>query len=98
MPKKLALYEQLSVLHDEMANAAFALEWDKLILLEQKSTKLVQLIEQSASAITEQADREHTKTLIQHILEKQALIRDEIKVWKEDATPLLAVLNRSHPS
>ena len=98
MPSQLALYEQLSGLHDEMADAAFALDWDKLIRLERQSAELTQALQKAAAPAISREERDHTATLIRHIVEKQTLIRDEIKAWREDATPLLAVMNRSRPS
>lgn len=98
MTSPLALYQQLSALHDEMADAAFALDWDKLILLERQSTELTQALQKTRSQIANADERRRTADLIRHIVEKQNRIREEIKVWKDDATPLLAVLNRSQPS
>lgn len=98
MPTQLALYEQLSALHETMAEAAFALDWDRLILLEQRSAELTVALQESASQKLSQDEGRVAALLIQRILEKQNLIRDEINVWRGDAQPLLDVLNRSQPS
>jgi len=94
MPSQLALYQQLSTLHDEMADAALLLDWDKLIHLERQSAELTQALQNATAPAIAHEEREGTAALIRHIVEKQALIRDEIKAWRQDATPLLAVLNR----
>lgn len=98
MPSQLALYEQLNTLHEAMAEAAFALEWDRLILLEQRSAELTAALQKSVTQTPLEAERHLAAALIQDILKKQALIRDEIKIWQDDTRPLLAVLNRSQPS
>jgi hypothetical protein len=98
MTSQLALYKKLSVLHDEMADAAFALDWDKLIALERQSAELTLALQKSGIQAADADERLRTADLIRHIVEKQNRIREEIKVWKDDATPLLAVLNRSQPS
>lgn len=98
MPTQLALYEQLSTLHKTMAEAAFALDWDRLILLEQHSSELTVALQQSAQQTLNQDEGRVAALLIQGILEKQDLIRDEINVWRGDAQPLLDVLNRSQTS
>lgn len=98
MPTQLALYEQLSALHETMAEAALALDWERLILLEQRSAELTAALRESVSQELSQNERHVAALLIQRILEKQNLIRDEINVWRGDAQPLLDVLNRGQPS
>ena len=98
MPSLLTLYEQLSALHDQMADAAFLLDWDKVGLIEQKSSEITLALQKFESKIASQDERHRTATLIRHILEKQDVVREEIAVWKADVAPLLAVLNRSQPS
>ena len=98
MHSQLARYEQLSALHDQMADAAFALDWDKLILLERQSAEIVLVLQHSSTPIRDQEERRRIAALIQQIVEKQTRIRDEIKVWRDDATPLLATLNSNRSS
>lgn len=97
MPFQIALYQQLSALHDEMADAALLLDWDKLIRLERQSAELTQTLQKAPLPVARE-ERERTAALIRHIVERQTLIRDEIKAWQQDATPLLAVLNRRSSS
>lgn len=88
------LYKQLAALHDEMAQAAFDLQWDKLQALEQRSAKITQELRAIPSLPLDADTRHETMLLIEHILKQQKAIRDEITQWQTDAKPLLTALSR----
>ncbi len=90
-------YKQLATLHDEMAEAAVALAWDKLQVLEQQSAKLISTLQKSGQLPLDADARCDTEKHIQHILKQQKLIRDEITQWQADAKPLLATFSRGAP-
>lgn len=93
MSAHLSLYQQLSTLHDQMAEAAFAQNWDGLVQLERKCAELTHALQKTTSVVFSPEERHLAAALIRHILEKQAFIRNEVESWRTDATPLLATLN-----
>ncbi|MES2771136.1 MAG: flagellar protein FliT [Pseudomonadota bacterium] len=93
----LALYEQLSAVHDEMLVAVGALDWDRFVLLEQETVHLRERLQQQNgsatatyfSAKTDSSAAQKIRSIIQKILEQQPLIRDEVLAWRTDVKPML---------
>lgn len=98
MTSQLELYEELDVLHGQMAEAALAANWDRAIGLDHEADRVLAalrtLVVTEAKRISAE-ERSKIATLITRVLEKQTVIRTEIKSWQEDVAPFLTTIDGS---
>ena len=78
----IANYESLSVLMEQMNEAAVHGEWDQLIDLEQKCRQYVAAMKQAdASAMLDEPSRQRKAQIIKNILAHDADIRSRTAAW-----------------
>lgn len=94
---ELSLYQQLDELHSRIVDAAFGLRWDDAIALQAEVDRLVADLARHPASALDPRQRQYKAQLIQQILEKQALVRQEISDWQSDVAPLLSAGGNAAP-
>lgn len=98
MTSQLDLYEKLDILLGQMADAALAADWDRAIGLDRETDQVLAALRTSVAAGANRIqaeERSKIAALITRVLEKQTVIRAEIKSWQEDIAPFLATIDGS---
>lgn len=78
--------------------AAETLAWDDLVAQESTSSQITRQLQALPPVWMDNAQRTRKHELIQHVLEKQERIREEISSWRSDIEPLLQTLARRSES
>jgi flagellar protein FliT len=75
-------YELLSALTGQMLDAAKDEEWERLISIEQQCSEVVSVIKPlDTGVMLDEADCQHKKQLINHIMVADAEIRFRVQAW-----------------
>ena len=83
---RIAFYESLQRLSAQMAEAAAACDWDRLVVLERDCAGLARRLEESAAGSAEALSREEQarkRELILRILADDAEVRRHVDPWME---------------
>lgn len=94
---ELSVYQQLDDLHSRLANAAQGLRWDEVTALQAEVNRLVSDLAKLPASPLDREQRQYKAKLIQQILEKQAVARQEISDWQSDVAPLLSTRAAAAP-
>lgn len=94
---ELSLYQQLNDLYSRIVDAAHGLRWDDAIALQAEVDRLVADLARHPASMLDRQQRQYKAQLIEQILEKQTLVRQEISDWQSDVAPLLSVGARAAP-
>ncbi len=87
----LSLYESMGALSAQMAEAARACDWDRLVALERDCAGLARRLEAKGKAAPlTQGERELKTALIRRILADDAEVRRHTEPWMEQVKPFLA--------
>lgn len=93
-PQVIANYESLSVLTEQMSDAAKQGEWERLIDLEQQCSRQINAMKpMDASIALDESARQRKIQLIKDILSHDAEIRNRTQVWM---TQLQRILQSNH--
>lgn len=86
----IALYESMSALSAQMAEAAAACDWERLASLEKDCAGLARHLEASGESIRlSDADRARKMDLIRRILADDAEVRRHAEPWMDQVRQLL---------
>lgn len=91
----LFLYESMGALSAQMAEAAHACDWDRLVALERDCAGLARRLEAEGEAapLTEN-EREQKIALIRRIFADDAEVRRHTESWMEQVKPFLGAGTR----
>ncbi len=97
MPTQITLYEEMSALSAQMAEAARATDWDKLVSLERAVAVLREALrkDEDNSNLSE-SEREMKTRLIQRILEDDAEVRRHTEPKMEQVRQFLGSAARKN--
>lgn len=86
----LSLYESMSTLSAQMAEAAAACDWDRLVALEQDCADLARHLESNGKSVPlSEAERLRKMQLIRRILADDAEVRRHAEPWMEQVRQFL---------
>lgn len=86
----LDLYESMSAISAQMAEAAAACDWDRLVALEKDCASLARHVEETGEPIwLSEAERSRKMELIRRILADDAEVRRHAEPWMEQVRQFL---------
>lgn len=86
----LAMYESMSTISEQMAEAAAACDWDRLVTLEKDCAGLARHLENNVEPMRlSDAERARKMDLIRGILAKDAEVRRHAEPWMEQVRQFL---------
>jgi len=87
---ELSVYESMSALSAQMAQAAAANDWDRLVMLERDCAGLARRLEAERQPVRlTETERSRKMALIRRILEDDAEVRRHTEPWMEQVRQFL---------